>query len=615
MRRRSKIGLILAAVCLAALVLPAAAQSKTLVWDRYDVNLTVQSNGDLQVVETQTISFTSGTFTYGYAEIPLGRTTGIDQIAVSEPDGTRYLENPPAGDPHTLSVSTSGDNLEIRWYFPEAGSQRRTFILSYVAYGAVRIYDSGDKLQWIAIDDQRDFPIEASTVTVALPPGAHVQSVDSFGVQAARQQNPDGTQVTFTANGGLSATDRLEVGVELTHGVIPAVKPPWQAEFDRTDFYASHIKPVATLLLLVAALMVGGGGPLLAYLRWYSGGRDPAVGAVPEYLSQPPDDTPPGVIGTLLDEQADMQDVIASLMDLARRGFLSIQEDKAKGLLGLGGTDFSFRRGEQSWDSLNDYEKEILKGLFPHGSNERSLSDLHNKFYTSLPPIKKGLYQALVDRSFFTRSPEAIRQGGRRSGIIIASLGVIGMFSGIAFLDPYVSYSGCLFIALIVCGVALAFGSRYMPAKTAKGAEAAARWRAFRTYLERIERLTDIQQAGDLFERYLPFAVAFGMNNSWIQKFSRLENAPAPIWYVPYHTGGVGHAGHTASLAPGGGAGTPGLQGMSDSMAGGLQSMSDGLTRMLNSAGRTMSSSPSSSGGGGGFSSGGGGGGGGRGFG
>jgi uncharacterized membrane protein len=612
MRRRTGVAWILAAVCLAALALPAAAQTKTLVWDRYDVNLTVQPNGDLQVVETQTIRFTSGTFTYGYAEIPLGRTAGIDQVSVSEPDGTRYLENPPSGDPHSLSVSTSGDNLEIRWYFPQAGNQRRTFILSYVAHGAVRIYDSGDKLQWIAIDNQRDFPVMASTVTVKLPPGAQVQSLATFGVQADQQTNQDGTQATLVAVSQLGPADRLEVGVGFTHGVIPAVRPPWQAGFDRSDFYARHIKPAASLLLLFLALVIGGGGPLLAYLRWYSGGRDPSVGVVPEYLSEPPDETPPGVLGTLIDEKADMQDILASLIDLARRDFLSIQEVKGQGLLGLGGTEFSFQRGEQSWDSLNGYEKEILKGIFPPGTQERSLSDLHNKFYTSLPAIKKGLYQELVDRGFFSRSPEEIRKAGRRTGIIIASLGLLGAFYGHPFFDPYVSFSGWLFAAMVICGVALTLGATYMPAKTRKGAEAAARWRAFRTYLERIERLTDIQQAGDLFERYLPYAVAFGMNNSWIQKFSKLQGAPAPIWYVPYHTGGMASAGHTASPAPRGGLG--GLQGMSDGMAGGLQGMSDGLTRMLNSAGRTMGSSPSSSGGGG-FGSGGGGGGGGRGFG
>jgi hypothetical protein len=174
-----------------------------------------------------------------------------------------------------------------------------------------------------------------------------------------------------------------------------------------------------------------------------------------------------------------------------------------------------------------------------------------------------------------------------------------------------------------------------MPAKTAIGAEAAARWRAFKEYLARIEKLTDITEASDQFERFLPYAIAFGMNQSWVRKFSTMTETPAPGWYIPVrgwgHVGsgtgsGAGAAGRAPDLAP---AGRGGLQGMSDSLSGGLQSMSNGLTQLLNNTGGALSSRPaptSGSGGfsggfggggfsGGGFSGGGGGGGGGGGFG
>jgi uncharacterized membrane protein len=170
-----------------------------------------------------------------------------------------------------------------------------------------------------------------------------------------------------------------------------------------------------------------------------------------------------------------------------------------------------------------------------------------------------------------------------------------------------------------------------MPAKTPRGAEAAARWKAFKAYLERIEKLTDLKQSAELFERYLPYAIAFGMNKSWIWKFSTLTDTPAPAWYVPYGVWLPGHLGRPGrgalasptradpSAAP---TASGGLQGMSDGLAGGLQSMGDGLTQLLNTTGRVLQTAPSSSGrsggggfSGGGFSGGGGGGGGGRGFG
>src|SRR5262245_55221106 len=90
-------------LCLALLILaglasytPALAQDKTLYWQRYDVNIEVQSNGDMLVEEIQQIAFTSGTFTFGFATIPLDYVEKITDVSVSEvtPEGERsYTPN------------------------------------------------------------------------------------------------------------------------------------------------------------------------------------------------------------------------------------------------------------------------------------------------------------------------------------------------------------------------------------------------------------------------------------------------------------------------------------------------------------------------------------------
>ena len=55
-----------------------------------------------------------------------------------------------------------------------------------------------------------------------------------------------------------------------------------------------------------------------------------------------------------------------------------------------------------------------------------------------------------------------------------------------------------------------------------------------RRYLAAIEKYTQVDQASDQFAKYLPYAIAFGLEKSWIEKFSRNPSAPAPTWYVPY---------------------------------------------------------------------------------
>jgi hypothetical protein len=176
---------------------------------------------------------------------------------------------------------------------------------------------------------------------------------------------------------------------------------------------------------------------------------------------------------------------------------------------------------------------------------------------------------------------------------------------------------------------------RHMPRKTPQGAEEAAKWLAFKRYLQTIEKHGDLEAAKDKFEEFLPYAVAFGLERRLINQFAAVD-APAPSWWGPvflpghgYGYGGgvagqsIGEAGGPPGTLAGEGGKTPSLAGMSEGIGTSLASMSAGLGAMLSSASTVLTSTPpssSSSGGGGGwsgggFGGGGGGGGGSRGFG
>jgi uncharacterized membrane protein len=179
-----------------------------------------------------------------------------------------------------------------------------------------------------------------------------------------------------------------------------------------------------------------------------------------------------------------------------------------------------------------------------------------------------------------------------------------------------------------ITGLVTVIAASFMPAKTLKGAQDAARWNAFRNYLKNITKYADIQQATDQFERYIGYAVAFSIDQQWMHQFASVLTS-MPTWYYPTYLGGPWGGGYhrhgpviMGGGMPSGGmrVGGPGnLNDMSQSLASGLNAMSSGLTQMLNDASSAMTSHPSSSGGGsfggGGFHGGGGSGGGSRGFG
>jgi hypothetical protein len=168
----------------------------------------------------------------------------------------------------------------------------------------------------------------------------------------------------------------------------------------------------------------------------------------------------------------------------------------------------------------------------------------------------------------------------------------------------------CPVLALAAVGIGLLVMAPHMPVKTRKGAEAVALSRAFKNYLTNLEKYAKPEQVTDQFEKYLPYAIAFGLEKTWINRFAKIPTTPVPGWYYPVGrpylgrtvqpgtpstTSAVPGLGQGSSVPAGAGLQVPTLQGMSDGLSGGLQGMSNGLSSMLNSASRTLTSTPAPS--------------------
>lgn len=588
------------------------AQTKTFYWERFDVDITLLENGNLRVVETQTLHFSGGTFSFGFGTIPLGRAgnnDGITDIEVREGDIV-YHQLPTGGVARTFTVSQEEDEVFIKWYFtPTTGSHTYTF--SYTVLGGVRVGaggEDGDQIFWKAIPSDRGARVENSTVTIHLPEGvapqrytdtnnylvaAYINGAETNRVSA--QVSDNGRTITYTLLEPLQSYDLLEVRVQFPHEALNLPTPEWQKAEQRSD--------TISLIVLVISLLVLVGGPILVIMLWYLFGRDPQLPVVvPEYVTEPPSSLPPAVVGTLVDEKADMRDIISTLIDLAARGYMTIEEERGNHI---------FRRTDKPANDLRPFEQQFLRDIFG-GRVEQSLSDLRYKFYNKLPRQREMLYEELVNEGLMRRSPQSIRTGyGLLGGFVLfLAFGAFGLLG--AIFGEEIQTLICLPMAIGVTAVALLIVSRFMPAKTAKGAEEAAKWEAFRNYLKNIDKLANLAEAKDIFEKYLPYATAFGMERSWINKFASVPGTAVPPWYRPYGYPRPGYGPGPRPLGkpiPGGG-GMPSLDNMAGGLSGGLNSMASSLTRMLNSASTVMRSTPPASSGsggsrGGGFSGGG----------
>ncbi len=634
--RRVTFGAAFVALMLALLLATVVnAQDKTLRWNRYDVNIAVQPNGDLVIEETEEIAFTSGSFHFGYRAIPLDRVESLSDIQIFERRGDRLIayKQSNSEDEYTFTVSTNSNNERvIYWYFPYTENSIHTYIIRYVVKGGLRIYDGGDQVWWKAVPPDRNFPVLASQVKVILPATFNPDQLkyESYGAKADVYL-ADGSTVIFTAN-DIAGGDELEVRVQFPHGIVQAKAPSWQAADDARRAAQEKWGPVFDIGFFFLGVLILFGGPLLLYVLWYLRGKDASPGIMAEYITEPPDDLPPGAVGTLVDEKADMEDILATLVDLARRGAIHIEEVNEPGFFGIGsGRDFVYYLKDESI-ATKPYEKKLLQKIF--GSRKkRELSDLKQQFYTVIPTLKKQLYDDVVQYGFFPRSPDKTRKLYMGLGVAVLIFSVIIGFLLLALTSEYSGMAICPTISMIITAIGLVVVGRHMPRKTKTGAEAAARWLAFKRYLKNIEKYGSLEEAKEQFDKYLPYAIAFGIEKNYMRQFEKITDMPAPTWYGPpiwlghyggYGTSTMGNFGGEQSvpgtLAGSGASKPPTLSGASKSMGTSLAAMSAGLGSMLSSASRTFTSTPpSSSGSGGGFSgggfSGGGGGGGGAGFG
>lgn len=646
-RTAAVIWLSLSLLILAALTFAAGnvlAQSRSFHNDRYDSDITVNQDGSLDIQETLVYVYDSGSYHRGTRFWDTNRLQNITDIQVTEIGSGgqeipyRQTEYDPdsstSGTPETFGVEDTSGKKSLRWvypYTPDSPGYTKTFRLSYHVVGAVRVYPDRDEFDWYAVPPAWQGPINSSRVRVTFPqgfdagataPGAVISKPDNAEVSKA------GNQITWSTTGDIQSTG-FEVGTQLPKGILNATAPSWQVSQDQQDVVTATLerfRPAIDLAMLALSLLIAALGILWVVRRWYTKGRDKPVKLFSDYITEPPSNLPPGLVGTLIDESADVRDVIATVVDMGRKGNLTIQETQQAGFLSSS-QDFEYRQVGTKVEYR--FEQMLLDSMFS-GGNDVTLSSLKNTFYSKLPPIYDEMYKSLVALKYFPEDPKAVRGRNVGLGIGLIVLGAIlfgiGVTVGLAF-----TYLGSLpGIAVGLVGIALLITARSMPRKTDFGAEETAKWRAFGNYLSQMQKYTDVQAAADKFQQYLPYAVALGIEQQLIHQFNSVPTAMPP-WYAPYGYSPYGYfpmgVGVPGQQSAGGGSGGPvpsfdpggAMQGMSNSLSGAMQGMSNSFTTMVNSASSALTSQPQSSssggggwgGGGGSFGGGGGGGGGG----
>ena len=265
---------------------------------------------------------------------------------------------------------------------------------------------------------------------------------------------------------------------------------------------------------------------------WWSRGRDPR-GQPIAVQYDPPDGLSPGEVGALVDSKADMRDITATIVDLAVRGYIQIEQTEESAALGLiHHRDYIFhlRKPAAEWKDAEPHELLILSALFDNGARDAtSLADMQNHFYKNLPGIRDSLFAALMARDYFLHRPDTVRATYIGAGIVS---GVLIAFGGVALsaatgMVPTAAIVAGFASTAIICG----FGW-LMPAHTIAGKRALEKVLGFEDFLSRVEapQMEKIVKTPEMFEKFLPFAMALGVEKKWAGAFADIYRQP-PDWY------------------------------------------------------------------------------------
>ena len=509
--------MVAVAALTATAVAPAAAADTSWHVGAFRADIAIRSNGNLNIVEAIDVDF-AGLQKHGiFRVIPTryryddsrDRLYGIFVHGVTDATGRALIYQVSKGDAATeIKIGDPGRTV----------SGRQSYRISYTITGALNTFADHDELYWNVNGDKWDVPMSIVGASVAGPTGA-IQRVTCF--QGAAGSTEPCAPLNSASGADFKATRPLPAGEQLT--IVTALKPGAVAVsapdlVDRPRGIVDYFSTSPVAIGIAAAVLVG--GLWLVGWLWWTRGRDRGAirGAiVPEY--EPPAKLRPAQLGVLVDETADPRDLIATIVDLAVRGYLVITEHAKHGLFGH--ADWTLDK-KKSADDLLPYERRLFEGLFAAGDSVL-LSSLKGIFAPTLTGAEKLLYADATEHGWFVADPGRVRTVYAGLGCVTALVGI-----GLVFLLGRSFGWGFAGAALVPVGIALLVMNRAMPARTATGSALLAQTLGFKRYMDTAEtdRAKFAEKEG-LFTVYLPYAVMFASVDRWMRAFAGLDTAQA----------------------------------------------------------------------------------------
>jgi hypothetical protein len=468
----------------------------------------------------------------------------------------------------------------VRTYFGRSDVMlnhgEHTYSYRYDAGRMLGFFDDFDELYWNVTGNGWNFPIDRASATVSF---AFEVSRDSYGIDAYTGGfRENGKAFTFAIDERGSVTFQTTTPLGTNKGLTIAVSWP-KGLVDEPGAMQKLMWLLADNLNLLIAL--AGLVAIIGYYIpvWKSFGRDPEPGVIFTRY-EPPGGFSPASLRYIEQMRYDDATMTAAVISLAVKGYLRINKDDDEHTLQR--TD----PGDNPPD-LATGERELHDALFAEGDYVILDDKYHELLGSARSAHKKSLGRDYKSRYFRTNGalnlpPVLI--------MIVSSLVALRVASGPTFF---------VFGTIALEIVSIIVFAIIMKRPTPVGRRLLDEMSGFREYLEVAEKdemnlRNPPDRTPQLFEQYLPFALALGVEHLWAQRFEAVFANLAGPDKASYHPSWYNGSWNTLNLSKA------------------TSSLSSSLGSAISSS--VTAPGSSSGGGGGGFSGGGGGGGGGGGW-
>ncbi|MDJ0778534.1 MAG: DUF2207 domain-containing protein [Gammaproteobacteria bacterium] len=560
--------------------LPAAA---TEYIESFHSDIEVRRNGDLLVTETIVVHAEGKQIRRGiYRDFPTRYRTLDGRDLVVEFELLEVLRdgNP---EPHHRRSRANGLRIYLGHenVYLEPGFYE--YQLTYRSSRQLGFFDDYDELYWNVTGNDWAFQIDEASARIILPDAASdIQSSGYTGFVG--EQGKDfgferlgDREFLYQTDSPLRPGQGLTVALGWPKGLVDE---PSAAQ-RRAWFYQDH---QAEILLLGGSLL------LLAYyfFAWRLTGRDPQAGViVPRY--RPPRGYSPASMRYVENMGYDNKCFTSAIISLASKEALTIVDDEGA---------FRLQRNDWTPPDLAPGEGEVLAGLFRGGSrnldisqtnhgtlshaqgkHERSLKRDYNRKYFKLNRwwvipgivatlllivraiaslgseeiILKTVFLGIVTAApllvLYTGTRAILRRGRKglvRYGIFLLPLYVgVGffLFSGVPLLELAGEVPPGLIAGLLALPLINYLFYRWMRAPTLAGRRLLDKVEGFRLYLgvaedDELKRHRAPDFTSEIYEAYLPYAIALELENEWTARLDRAIAAGQvdggyrrPEWY------------------------------------------------------------------------------------